>query len=367
MISTTPSQTFSFNGAIIEYRPFSLQDVTLQFDEKKLADGSVKISAVLIGCDTLEFTERFGTSFATLLKQKATIFNLFSVAEVIARGLERKTVSGSAMITIDHSHPGTPKALSVCPANKKFFTLAHMKQYADLLGSAAAVGAYAGDATFSIDYDLSRVHRPLEICTRLFRPTLNLRVSIDSWGKPSAWLGLKCDYSGHTLRALADAFRSGTNIGEEAGRYVSALSRFTRSFANEAGYNTLHARLLAAHSAQASLAEFQRFEGAALRSQLSEKGACCVALWSQKEANRYSLPSLGFAPQKRLVRAPSSMTIADLIMLAVELAEEESTGSALPLFEFVGALLAEESGFDLEGTLESHRPLQLRYLDPILI
>jgi len=346
------SQTFTFGGAMIEYRSFDLPSVKLTFDADKLSTGGVVVTKVNIAGEEMEYTSRFGVSFATLLGQSPSVFNLFSPDEVIARGIARHKVGDKAVIAIDRTG-GRTKALAVSPFTKRHFALPHLEKYMEMLGAAGTLGDYDGDGEFRVTYDVSDRHKPFSFFDLEFSPNMTIRVSVDGWGKPTAWLSLALRSRGVSLRAQSKAFCSSANIGEESGKYVSALARFTRGFSNEEGFGTLATRIEAAHSASASLAEFLEFEKAVTNASVSDVARTRLSRFAYDEASRFGLSSLGVVSKKRLVRAPSNFSVADLIMLGAEIASKEAKGKVDSIYEWIGGLLADDSGFDLEGTLES--------------
>ena len=355
-------QTVSFAGAIIEYRSFALADVGLVFNDDKLRMGGVSVVGVKIDGETLRYSDRFGISFATLLKQSPSIFALFDVAEVVARALFRKIVKGEACIAIDRTKPHESVALAVAPIDKHFFTLQHLSRFMESVGSYARVRPYFGSGTFALDFDLSVIHRPFEVHGVQLKPFLNMQLSIDGWGRPAAWLGLEIGGTRQMLQAKADAYRTFANIGEDAGKFVASLTRFTRSFSNEEGFEALRARLEASHFASASLGEICSFERAAINCGLPETAAAKIARLIHAEAGRFSLASLSMVSAKRLVRIPSQFAVSDLIAMAVEFTNLEGVKSAEPLHAWIGRTIADEAGFDLEASLEKPRAPKTSYL-----
>lgn len=362
MTTTTFRETVSFGGATIEYRSFNLADVGLVFNEDKLRQGGVSVVGVKIDGETLTYSERFGISFATLLKQSPSIFALFGVDEVVARALLRRVVKGEACVAIDRTVPGEPVALAVAPLEKNFFTLQHLRRFLDTVGTYGKARPYAGGGTFALDFNLSILHRPFDVQGVKMTPFLNMQLAIDGWGRPAAWLGLEVGGSRRMLQAKADAFRTYANIGEDAGKFVPSLTRFTRSFSNEEGFEALRARLEASHLASASLGEVNSFSRAAGNCNLPASATAQIAKLMNDEAGRFSLASLEMVSAKRLVRIPSQVAVSDLIGMAVEFTTADGVTNAEPLHAWIGRTIADEAGFDLENSLDAPKATALHYL-----
>lgn len=347
------SKRVAFGGATIEYKAFDLAAVKLVFDEQKLAQDGVRITAVVLDGEVLGYSERFGISLATLLRQSPSIFTLFDVGEVVARALKRKKVAGRVLITIDRTNPLSPKALAVARFDKRFLALSHVQEYLAQCTTPVVKSEYLGEGMFSITHDLAASHAARVVESHSLSPAIVMKLFIDGWGRPSAGLAFRRLNSGEIVAAAVAPFRSEPILGENTDAFVSNLVAFVRDFEAEKGFTELAARIEAAHLSRASLGEIDAFAKTVAKSTVSSEILKHIEGLVTKSARVYGLSSLVGLSKKRTSVIPSIKSIAELLFLGAGLCNADHTGGTGPIAEWISKVLADPEGFDLEGSLDS--------------
>ena len=344
-------------GACIEYREFDLADIELNFDQGKLTQQGVKIESVVIGGELLGYSDRFGISLATLLRQSPSIFTLFGVGEVIARAIEKRVITGRAMIAIDRTEPAGPRALAVAPSGKKMMNIEHIREFLASMKEMLPTIRYLGDATFEVSLDLFAVFQAFNVRGREYAPSLTLRLPADGWGKPAALSSLRMTDSGLLIAAAALPFRTSVEIGKTPSDFVSVLHGFVQSFQDKERASRLRNRIETASLTPSSLEELHGFQRAIFQTAGGSPSATIALDMAVSSARNRGFNDLAGLPVKLRRSVPSPYTLIELLIFAAGVIAK-TPGIGLPVEEWLSSRLGTTGGYDLEHAVLSAPPLE---------
>jgi hypothetical protein len=347
----------------LEHRKIDLRSIKL--DLLPYEKGVPRTVSTLSVDDTpCEYTPRFEKSLCHLFRQKESIFTLFDPVEVIERSLERMQNPEKAKITFcitqDDQGKEVHNALAVIPPHQAIIDLG---RFTEILESEQIKDEFVryDDGTISSFHE-PVAKNPFLINGDNFIPGFNLFVPIDGYGSTNSYLSMLREVCSNGSIALAPTFRTQIKMGKHSPDKV--LARFLQTFNNEEGFAAIKERLETASNSWASLREYGKLRSNLMSYSIDsnkmdwEKVTKDLDTRAGDILSRYSIAGTHQLPPKVQQRIPTEISVYDLFNFATEVSTHYSTEKGYKKINaFAGTLLAEEGGYDLEGSkLEGETP-----------
>lgn len=355
----------------IDYTVVDIKDIVMQMSPGTSNSKSVVKKMEINGFGEVSFSERFMTSFLSIFGIPRATFNLFTPEEVTDRIISMGK-GDRIRIAVEKHTDGLPHVLSAIKTTKPYveaFDLwsllkelkindSSIKYSNGVVRSEHSPSMYK-DASFDLGGD------------QVVRKFV-MDVPLDGWGSPSAYLQLTRLICSNGMIGEAPAFRSFVNLGDnkeiKAGTLVNnpipTLRKFIEAHNNEEGFHVMSERVKEASSTPASLEEFYKLykllSGTAMSS-LHRKfeGATNANTDVDKVLQKfigpsfmkdYGMVSLDQIPFKKRSCVPVDCSVQDIINLASEISTHRaSPEQSKRLSAFIGQMISDENGFDLEG------------------
>jgi hypothetical protein len=362
----------------VDYDTVDIQDIKIEMSQGGPSAKRIVESLTVDGQD-IHYTSRFGTSLAALYGFSNNMFKFFEPAEVIERIVDRGLGSRVRMAkqkNVDGSVTAlgvTKPTKTIVPATDLLYTLTKGNidgtqiSYEDGVIRSAHVPSVLGKSNFQIGGD--------EMVNRFVIDT-----PIDGYGLPAAYLMLLRTVCSNGMVGYAKAFKSQVQLGKDAADAIPTFERFMQSFNNEEGFALMRDRVTAAYTSPASLDEFYRLhqlltgnkmdslhkdskrkdnDGNTLQSDitrtLQEMGGNVLDI--------YGLVNLDNLSAKQRRKVPVQCKVSDLLNMSTEISTHMAdTYQSRKIGAWVGTMLSDSGGYDLEGCLDDGEEAQDLFL-----
>jgi hypothetical protein len=347
--------------------------------------GRRTVTSVEVGDQKVESSERFWTSLFARYGFSGTIFKYFDYDEVFDRIKDRATQGDQVRTCIEYSKNDkgepTSRILGVSNPRKPFVQYDDMMELLDRYGDQHKVDYHDGE--------IHSTHTPrigshsFDVCGDAFNNQFVVSTPIDGYGTPNFYLSLLRQVCENGMVGLTKAFKSGLQLGKEAGDVMPTILRALDSFNNDEGFAALRQRIEAASNSWASVNEATKLykqivkmhnsrefkhqdgdlsAGVDLAELAKAKGGDGASLADQSfplltafhrltgDINEiYGIANIDAISVKRQRMLPVRCKVYDLLNFATEAATHYANpGGARRLNGFVGTLLGEE--YDMENT-----------------
>ena len=332
-----------------------------------------KVDHLLINDEPFVPTPRFWGSLQTLYGFSNNIFDFFSHKEVFDRVSERRS-NDRLRFCVQREPNQPPRLLAATRPEKAIIT------YDTLMDT---IHQYGGEGINFLDGLVNSTHTPRiggdhwAVGPDALVNRFCLEVPVDGYGKPSVFLScirLVCD---NGAIARTPAFRTELNIGKGDDVVQSAVIRALDSFNSDEGYSALKDRfnvaakswasvqestslykiLIRMHSQDEILGNARTSRGPDSIEAVEQKGSPIITRFHEVTGDTtrlYGLANLDALSIKRQRTLPVKCTVYDLINFATEVATHTSTERGRQtLHGWVGRLIGDESGYDMEGCKET--------------
>ena len=381
----------------IEYRPASIADLSVVFDETGVKR---KVQGIKFNGEVHSVTDRFWTSVCSRFGFNPSVFRYFDHAEVFQR-IADKQKGGAIGLTIEktiepavaadeHNDFGvlekvTSRLLGVSSPTKP------VANYQNLVDTLTSYGAedikYAGGIITS--QHTPRVDNGFSAAGDQFKSKFFLATPIDGYGSPSTYLGLLRLACSNGMVAMSKAFKSDLNIGKGEDNVMPAIVRALDSFNNDEGFAALQERIESSTKSWASIYEANSLQQLLYKCFLQSDmevprlnstppaGTRLAKLFpTGKELDAYKkighpifkafhsmtgdtsmiygLANLDALSQKRQRALPVKCSTYELMNFATEVATHYANPTgARKLYGWMGEVISNE--YDMENTMETNK------------
>jgi len=357
----------------IDYQVVDLNDINIEMtyeSNKRLKVGRMEIN----GIGEVNFSERFMNSFLAIFGISRSTFNIFSPDEVIERIIDIGK-SDRIRLSIEQHDDSIPRVLGAININKPYIESLdlwelyqkmshHGLSYHDGIVRSEHEPSMFGGSLFDIGGD--------DMVRRFV-----MDIPIDGWGKPSAYLQITRLICVNGMIGESPAFRSSVDLGKnttKGGKVIDnaipTLKKFIESHNNEEGFQIMSSRLKSAAKTPASLEEFYKTYKLLTSDNIksvhrpngngtSDVENALHRMIGENFMKDKGLVSLDQISYKKRSLVPVKCSVKDLIDLTSEVYthrfnSDKPSSPARRLSSFIGQMLSDESGYDLEGDYLHH-------------
>lgn len=354
-----------------EYGTVSINDIAVETEPHPTKPGRKVAKHVVINDEPIVPTDRFWTSLAVRFSEYGVskqLYNLYDHDEVFNRLAERAP-SDRLRYTIERRRGRLPVALAVTSPEKPIISYEALTEI---------VARFGGERITYFDGKVNSFHTPrigstnyVVPCpygkeeTHHFRNRFMLEVAVDGYGKPVVMPSLERVEDGvQYVTRDASALKHELNIGKGVDVVHHAVCRALDGFNTDEGYATLRNRVEMSRQSWASVFEAQQGY------KMLVKQASMGNLLGQTQAGLgdgespvlmdfhsmtgdmsqiYGLANLDALAAKKQRNLPIGATVYTLISFFADLATHRaSEPGRQALHGFIGALLGDGAGFDME-------------------
>lgn len=369
----------SFNYSVHKVNELSVQT---QEDPR---NGKRNVSAVLLGSEALEPTERFWTSLYSRYGFSSSVFKYFDHQEVLTR--ISSTESDRIRVCIERDEVrGTNRLLAITNPSKP---IVYHEDLTEILRQYDGQNINYADGVFESTH-LPRIGtQQFEVGGDAFTNRFVLSTPIDGFGLPNIFLSLLRHVCSNGAIGYARAFRSSLPLGNGNENVRYSIVRALDGFGNDEGFSALRQRFESAAKSWASV-----YEAQSLHKQLIKLYQHRQIRMSKEHLPRLTtstIPELpGFSGANLIINALNKMTgdassiygianpdalstkrqrtlpircsVYDLLNFASEVATHHAVnGGARITQTWLGSLISNE--YDLEGSRTSFGEFQDFFLD----
>ena len=369
----------SFNYSVHKVNELSVQT------REDARNGKRKVSAVLLGDEAFEPTERFWTSLYSRYGFSSSVFKYFDHQEVLTRISDTESDRIRVCIERDESR-GTNRLLAITnPARP----IVYHDELMDVLKQ------YDGQDINYVDGVFESTHLPrvgsqsFDVGGDAFSNRFVLSTPVDGFGLPNIFLSLLRHICSNGAVGYARAFRSSLPLGSGNDSVRYSIVRALDGFGNDEGFSALRQRFESAARSWASVYEVQSyykqlvklhhqkqirivkdteqklFVRSAIEQETSLGGSSVIASFNKMTGDPssiYGIANPDAISAKRQRTLPVRCSVYDLLSFVSEVATHHAKeGGARISQAWLGSLISSE--YDLEGSKESFGDFQDFFLD----
>ncbi len=327
-------------------------------EQEKAARRTVRpVEMALPGGRSVWLTDRFWQSFSTLFGLSQGVFEYFGPEEVFDR-ITRVREDPVRICLETRRGRTTGRALTCTDPSRPLVPVDEARRVIDRYGGdEVSYGDGVVTASFECPYPIE-----LRIGGDDYRSRFTLRLPVDGYGLPAAYLSLLRHVCDNGMVGYHPAFRTTVRLGKGDDEVGGVLDRVMTTFNNEEGFHALKQRVEAANSSWASLREAMLLQRA-LEAGCTQEGHSTEQRSDVLERYNtllgaplsfYGLTSGRELSSKRARTIPVSARVQHLFNFASEVSTHRFHGQAARgrVNAWIGDTLVQE--YDLEGTADRY-------------
>lgn len=370
----------------------SLRDITMELSDPE-PNKRRDVKNLIVGGSRVQYTDRFGTTLASMLGQSRSVYNLFEPAEVIERALYRGA-KDKIRVSVMETKQGESIALA---AVRPKAHVVPVEKYAELLADQGVdlmnVGFHNGIITTTHNPSLPM---GFEVGGDEMTSKFVLQMPVDGYGSASSFLALIRAICANLGIMMTPAFRTDISLGDGKNDALPTIGRFFGAFNNEEGFNAAAERLKSAATTRASLDEYHKIQkqlhkigagghadgvGAAAWNKLDMADGSPLSAYETTRAlaelagpigEKFGFATLDQVAAKTRRQLPTDMSVYDLFNFTTEVATHYANeGARRTLNAALGTMLTEPFDLEMEEAQKASetivtRPPQAFYLQGFL-